>query len=184
MQRRFSNKPTAHGKFADFFEKIESYVDDRCRASDGAAWCEPLYVSLHREDIVLSLQIPRHPYEPGRDHRSLGQVGGRRCGDHWARRHRRVHSGLSCEDAGARNPSVRFRSLPCTQRISFAGETRRERDGKAEGRSLSGALRELSPRIEVRAQFIDSSSRADLDGVTFAFVCVDKGSARSAYSIS
>src|ERR1039458_1834215 len=26
VQRRFSNKPTATGKFADFFEKVESYL--------------------------------------------------------------------------------------------------------------------------------------------------------------
>ena len=34
--------------------------------------------------------------------------------------------------------------------------------------------------MKIEHRLIDSSSRADLDGVTFAFVCVDKGSARSA----
>lgn len=34
--------------------------------------------------------------------------------------------------------------------------------------------------MRVEAKFIDASCDAELEGVTFAFVCVDKGSARSA----
>lgn len=34
--------------------------------------------------------------------------------------------------------------------------------------------------LSIQSKFIDQSSGADLDGVTFAFVCVDKGSARAA----
>ena len=33
--------------------------------------------------------------------------------------------------------------------------------------------------LKVVRKFIDDSCAADLDGVTFAFVCVDKGSSRS-----
>jgi hypothetical protein len=33
--------------------------------------------------------------------------------------------------------------------------------------------------LKLECKFIDSASAADLDGVTFAFVCVDKGSARA-----
>ena len=32
----------------------------------------------------------------------------------------------------------------------------------------------------MEAKYIDASSEAELEGVTFAFVCVDKGSARPA----
>jgi hypothetical protein len=34
--------------------------------------------------------------------------------------------------------------------------------------------------LSIQARFIDQSSSADLEGVTFAFVCVDKGSSRAA----
>ena len=51
--------------------------------------------------------------------------------------------------------------------------------GKPKAVVYGGRYDNFRHGLKVERKFIDASSGADLEGVTFAFVCVDKGSARS-----
>ena len=44
VERSFSNKPSPPAKFADFFEKLESYVRDHLGAGDARAWRDAVHV--------------------------------------------------------------------------------------------------------------------------------------------
>lgn len=52
--------------------------------------------------------------------------------------------------------------------------------GKKKAEVYQSRYENFRKGLDIQAKFIDSSSEAELDGVTFAFVCVDKGSSRSA----
>lgn len=52
--------------------------------------------------------------------------------------------------------------------------------GKAKAEVYAARYANFREGLRVEAKFIDASCDAELEGVTFAFVCVDKGSARSA----
>jgi hypothetical protein len=51
--------------------------------------------------------------------------------------------------------------------------------GKPKADVYGGRYDNFRHRLKVERKFINSSSSADFEGVTFAFVCVDKGSARA-----
>ncbi len=51
--------------------------------------------------------------------------------------------------------------------------------GKPKAVVYGGRYDNFRHGLRVERKFLDSSSSADLDGATFAFVCVDKGSSRS-----
>ena len=74
VQRRFSNKPKATGKFADFLEKIESYLTIVSGPAMELHNANP-YTFRTRETMPASVfKVHDTPDEPRRDHRPLGQV--------------------------------------------------------------------------------------------------------------
>ncbi len=52
--------------------------------------------------------------------------------------------------------------------------------GKSKAQVLAGRYRNFRKGLSIHTKFIDESCEKDLKGVTFAFVCVDKGSSRDA----
>ena len=112
VQRRFSNKPKVTGKFADFFDKIESYLTIISGTGDGTPRRQPLHVPHSRQNVRLRVQVPRHAHKQGGDNGSVSQVRERCGGRHRPRRHRCLCSGFSREDAGPGDSSLRPRFLP------------------------------------------------------------------------
>ena len=66
VQRSFSNKPKATGRFSDFFHKIESYVAIISGPAMEAHGATP-YTLRFLEEVAdrFGVQAPRHPDHPG-----------------------------------------------------------------------------------------------------------------------
>ena len=70
-------------------------------------------------------------------------------------------------------------SITCTTPTARRGQLDEDDLGKAKAAVYQRRYDNFRHNLKLEQKYIDSSSAADLDGVTFAFVCVDKGSARA-----
>lgn len=179
IQRSFSNKPRTTGKFQDFFEKIESYV----RIISGPA------IELHNanpytfrivEDVVTDSVFKFNDTMTSRaeitdlavkfkdDVIAVIGLGG---------------TGAYILDFIVKTPVKEIRGFDPDQ---YHVHTAFRSPGKLEPDELSKQKAEVyhsrydnfRTGITIEPKFIDTSCRSDLEGVTFAFVCVDKGSSR------
>lgn len=179
VQQSFSNKP-ASGHFTDFFAKIEHYLN----LIGGPA------ISLHGFN----------PYTFGVDHDEVGDsifkfrdtlTSRAEIGDLAALFKDEVIAIIGLGGTGAYILDYMVKT-PVKEIRGFDGDfyfvhNCYRSPGQLDDQDLGKAKAEVYQRrydnfrhnLKLKQTYIDGASAADLDGVTFAFVCVDKGSARA-----
>ena len=180
VQRSFSNKPKVGGKFADFFEKVESYVaiiSGPAIEQYGATPYTFRATEGHGEDSVFKY------------HDTLTSRAG--ISDLSAVFKDDVIAVIGLGGTGSYlldflvKTSVRevrvFDLDPYHVHNAFRSPGRLEAEELGKPKAEVYKLRYDNFRKGLIAvpRFIDASCAEDLDGVTFAFVCVDKGSSRA-----
>jgi Domain of unknown function (DUF6791)/ThiF family len=179
VQRRFSNKPKDTGKFADFFEKIESYV----AIISGPA------MSLHNANPYTFRTVEKMSDSVFKFHDTLTSRA--EITDLAAKFANDVVAVIGLGGTGAyvldflvKTPVREIRAFdPDVFHVhnAFRSPGRLEEGelGEPKTNVYGGRYNNFRHGLNVTHRFIDSSSGADFEGVTFAFVCVDKGSARA-----
>ena len=180
VQRSFSNKPKATGAFADFFDKIESYVA-----------------------IISGPAIERHGANPY-TFRSVEKVAPDsifKCYDTLTSRAQITDlvarfkddviaviglggTGAYVLDFIVKTPVREIRSFDLDfyyvhNAFRSPGRVEEAEFGKHKSVVYQARYENFRHGLSTAPKFIDPQSADDLDGVTFAFVCVDKGSARA-----
>jgi hypothetical protein len=180
VQRSFSNKPKATGKFGDFFEKIESYV----RIISGPA------IELHNAN-PLTFRIVEggkssSPFKVRDTLTSRAEIG-----DLAAKFKDDVIAIIGVGGTGAyvldfmvKTPVREIRAFDSDRyhvHNSFRspGKLDLAELNKPKAEVYQSRYDNFRTGLTVTQQFIDGTCAGDLKGVTFAFVCVDKGSARA-----
>jgi hypothetical protein len=179
VQRRFSNKPKDTGKFADFFKKIESYV----AIISGPA------ISLHGADPYTFRTVEKISDSVFKFHDTLTSRA--EITDLSAKFSNDVVAVIGLGGTGAyildflaKTPVREIRAFdPDVFHVHNAfrspGRLEETELGKPKTDVYGGRYDNFRHGLIIERKFIDSSSSADFEGVTFAFVCVDKGSARA-----
>ena len=180
VERSFSNKPKLAGKFIDFFEKIESYVAIISGPAMELHGANPytyrmvesaVSESVFRfHDTLTSLaEISDLAAQFKDDVIAVIGLGG---------------TGAYVLDFIAKTPVREIRSfdqdLFCIHN-AFRSPGRLEEGelGQSKAQVYGARYGNFRKGLTVRPVFLDASSRDELEGVTFAFVCVDKGEARA-----
>jgi len=180
VQRSFSNKPRVEQKFADFFDKIESYVaiiSGPAVERYGATPYTFRTVEDHAEDSVFTFHDTLTSRAGISDLSALFKddviavigLGG---------------TGSYLLDLLVKTPvrEIRLFDLdPYHVHNAFRSPGRLDVGEFGKPKAEVYRLRYDSFRKGLTAapKFIDASCTEDLDGVTFAFVCVDRGSSRA-----
>lgn len=180
VQRSFSNKPMPAGKFKDFFEKIESYVSiisgpaiERhsadpltFRVVDGGDVSTPFKV---RDTLTSRAEIGDLAEKFKDDVIAIIGVGG---------------TGSYLLDFLAKTPVREIRAFDLDRfyvHNTFRSPGKLDLDdlGKPKADVYQARYENFRTGLTVTQKFVDASCSEDLDGVTFAFVCVDKGLSRA-----
>lgn len=180
VQRSFSNKPKEAGKFDDFFAKVESYVNIisgpaitkhgatpyTFRQVESGAPDSPFHV---RDTLTSRAEIGDIATHFKDDVIALIGLGGTGAYllDFLAKTPVREIRGFDPDVLYVHNT---FRSPGALQ----LGELNKPKAAVYEDR-----YRSFRKGLLFRQKFIDAACVKDLNGVTFAFVCVDKGTSRA-----
>ena len=180
VQRSFSNKPKATGKYEDFFHKIESYVaiisgpameahgaNPYTFRSVEAASAESVF-KFH-DTLTTRAEISDLAAKFKDDVIAVIGLGG---------------TGAYVLDFLAKTPVREIRAFdldPYHVHNAFRSPGRLEQSelGKSKAEVYGGRYDNFRTGLSVTPAFIDASCHDEVDGVTFAFVCVDKGSSRA-----
>ncbi len=180
VQRSFSNKPRVNGKFQDHFEKIESYVTIISGPAMELHNITP-YTFRVQKEVVSESVFKFHDTLTSRaeitdlsakfkdDVVAVIGLGG---------------TGAYLLDLLVKTP---VREIRAFDHDSFYVHNAFRSPGKTEAAELRKPKTEVYHSrynnfrngLIVEQKFIDQSSSDDLDGITFAFVCVDKGPSRA-----
>lgn len=180
VQRSFSNKPPVKGRFDDFFEKIESYVSiisGPAMERHGATPYTFRVVESSQSDPIFKFQDTLT---------SRAQIGDLNAG---FADERVAVIGLGGTGAYLLDLLVR---TPVPEVLGFDADTyhvhtafrspgRLEAGelGRSKAEVYAGRYDNLRHGLRIETAHIDETTAHLLDGVTFAFVCVDKGSSRA-----
>jgi hypothetical protein len=184
IQRRFSNKPRVNGvlqPFANFFDKIESYVGIVCGpavTAHGAVYLTFRSVQDNPEPSVFKVQDSLTSKAEIKDLSrklendviaiiGLGGTGGYVL-DFMVKTPVKEIRGF---DGDAFHVHNAFRS---------PGRLSEPELGLPKAAVYQGRYEGFRHGLHLKHQFVDSESGPEFEGVTFAFVCVDKGSSRAA----
>jgi len=180
VQRSFSNKPKITGAFVDFFDKIESYVAIISGPAMEKYRADP-YTFRVVEQMVPNSVFKFHDTLTSRA--EITELVGRFKDD--------VIAVIGLGGTGAylldfivKTPVREVRSFdldPYYVHNAFRSPGRVEEAefGHLKADVYRARYENFRSGLLMAPKFIDSHSAAELDGVTFAFVCVDKGSARA-----
>ncbi len=180
VERSFSNKPRITGRFLDFFEKIESYVTiisgpamEKCNVNPYTY----RIVEQTQEDSVFKFQdtltsraeISDLSAKFKDDVVAIIGLGG---------------TGSYVLDFIAKTPvrEIRIFDLdPYYVHNAFRSPGRLQPDelNKLKVDVFKTRYENFRNGIKAESKFIDETCREDLNNVTFAFVCVDKGTSRA-----
>lgn len=183
VRRRFSNKPKSGGKargFTDFFEKIESYVSLISGPAIEKYGANP-YTFRVKDEMKSDSVFKFHDTLTSRaeisdlsanfknDVVAIIGLGG---------------TGAYVLDFLAKTPVRDIRAFdrdPYHVHNTFRspGKLDPSELGKSKSDVYGGRYDNFRTGLTVVPKFIDASCAEDLEGVTFAFVCVDKGSSRA-----
>ena len=180
VQWALSNKPTDTGRFADFFHKIESYVAIISGPAMEAHRVNP-HTFRSEEDAPTDSVFKFHDTLTTRaeisdlavkfkdDVIAIIGLGG---------------TGAYVLDFLAKTPVREIRAFdldPYHVHNAFRSPGRLEEHelGKSKAVVYGGRYENFRTGLSVTPAFIDASCHDEVDGVTFAFVCVDKGSSRA-----
>lgn len=183
VQRSFSNKPTETGKFSNFFEKIESYVAQISGPAMQRYGVTPYTFRAVEEEGVTQSSLIFKVRDTLTSRAEISDLAAKFVDDDVA------VIGLGGTGAylldflvKSQVPSIRgfdpdlfyvhnaFRSPGAIHDREFGGP-------KAD--IYTSRYESFRNGLKIKRKFIDESSSDDLTGVTFAFVCVDKGSSRA-----
>lgn len=180
VQRSFSNKPRSTGKFQDFFEKIESYVAIISGPAIELHNANPYTFRVVKE-VVSESVFKFHDTLTSRaeitdlsakfkdDVVAVIGVGG---------------TGAYILDFLVKTPVREIRAFDLDvfhvhNAFRSPGRTESNELGKLKADVYRSRYDNFRTGLSVTSKFIDASSSDELNGVTFAFVCVDNGSARA-----
>lgn len=179
VQRNFSNKPPSG--FSNFLDKIESYVAIICgpaiekysanpytfRVAGSESSVSPFKV---RDTLTSRAEIGDLAAQFADDVIAIIGLGG---------------TGAYVLDFIVKTPVREVRAFD--QDLYFTHNTFRSPGkldlsevGKSKAEVYQARYESFRGGLAIERKFIDASSAEDLNGVTFAFVCVDKGSSRAA----
>lgn len=179
VQRSFSNKPRSTGKFENFFDKIESYValiSGPAMSRHGVNPYSFKIVDADQEPSVFKFQdtltsraeITELSRKFADDVVAIIGLGG---------------TGAFVLDYIVKTPVKEVRAFdldPFHVHNAFRSPGRLVASelGRPKAEVYADRYDSFRHGLVLRPKMLDSTSASDLDGVTFAFVCVDKGSAR------
>ena len=180
VQRSFSNKPRATGKFDDFFHKIESYVAIISGPAMEAHGATPYTfrsveeapadsVFKFHDTLTTRAEISDLAAKFKDDVIAIIGLGG---------------TGAYVLDFLAKTPVREIRAFdldPYHVHNAFRSPGRLEESelGKSKAGVYGGRYENFRTGLSVTPAFIDASCQDEVEDVTFAFVCVDKGSSRA-----
>lgn len=180
VQRSFSNKPIVAGKFSDFFEKIESYVSIISGPAIEKHRANPYTFRISTEtaeDSVFKFQdtltsraeIAELSAKFKNDVIAVIGLGG---------------TGAYILDFLVKTPVREVRAFDLDafhihNAYRSPGRLEPAELGKSKTEVYGARYENFRTGLAVIPKFIDASCSDELNGVTFAFVCVDKGSSRS-----
>ena len=180
VQRSFSNKPKATGRFADFFDKVESYVaiisGPAIEAYDVTPYTFRMVeevptdsVFKFHDTLTTRAEITDLAAKFNDDVIAVIGLGG---------------TGAYVLDFIAKTPVRKIRAFdldPFHVHNAFRSPGRLEPSelGKPKAEVYGCRYGNFRKRLSVTSAPIDASCHDEVDGVTFAFVCVDKGSSRA-----
>jgi hypothetical protein len=181
VQRSFSNKPKSEGRFVDFLAKIESYTAiiagpaiDRYGISPFTFRVDPSSaadsVFKFQDSLTSRAEITDLSAKFKNDVVAvigLGGTGGYLL-DYLVKT---PVSGIKAFDLDPYHVHNAFRSPGRLLETEF---------GKPKSEVYAERYDNFRCGLSFTPKFLDSDCSEDLDGVTFAFVCVDKGSSRAA----
>ena len=180
VQRSFSNKPTATRRFQDFFEKIESYVTIISGPAIELHHADP-YTFRAVEEVVSNTVFKFHDTLT-----SIAEIT-----DLSAKFKDDVIAVIGIGGTGAyvldfliKTPVREIRAFdldPFHTHNAFRSPGRLDPTelGKPKADVYLSRYENFRTGLSVTRKFIDASCSNDLSDVTFAFVCVDKGSSRA-----
>lgn len=180
VERSFSNKPKATGKFANFFDKIDNYVAILSGPAIEKFGVSPLtFRSVETDDTdpIFKFQDTLT---------SRAQIGDLNAG--FANEVVAViglgGTGGYLLDMLVKCPIPEIRGFDgdnfyVHNAFRSPGSLDASDLGKAKAEVYQGRYENFRNGLRLESTYIDQSSAEALAGVTFVFVCVDKGSARS-----
>lgn len=180
VQRSFSNKPRATGKFADLFEKIESYV----RIISGPAierYGATPFTFRAVESVVSDSIFKFHDTLTSRAEISdLAQ----RLKDEVIAVFGLGGTGAYLLDFLVKTPVREIRAFDgdafhVHNAFRSPGHLEPEELGSIKADVYLRRYENFRAGLTIQPKFIEASSTDDVRGVTFAFVCVDKGTSRA-----
>lgn len=180
VQRSFSNKPLPSGKFQDFFEKIESYI---------AIICGPA-IELHNANSytfrVVKEVIADSVFKFHDTLTSRAEIT-----DLSAKFKNDVIAVIGLGGTGAyvldfivKTPVREIRAFDLDRfhvhnAFRSPGKLEESEFDKTKAEVYKARYENFRTGLSITPKYLDNSCSEDLEGVTFAFVCVDKGSSRS-----
>ena len=183
VQRTFSNKPKTpanDGKFPDFFEKIESYVTIISGPAMELHNVSPLSFRVvesgksespfkFRDTLTSRAEIGDLTAKFKDDVIAIIGLGG---------------TGSSLLDFMVKTPVREIRGFDKDRYFvhnAFRSPGRLDETeiGKTKAEVLRARYDNFRTGLDIKEKFVDASCQEDFRGVTFAFVCVDKGSSRA-----
>ena len=180
VERSFSNKPKATGKFSDFFEKIESYVAIISGPAMDVYGANPYTfrvvedgtsdsVFKFRDTLTTRAEITDLASKFKDDVIAIIGLGG---------------TGAYLLDFLVKTPVHEIRAfdrdLFCIHNaFRSPGRLEEAELGLSKAEVYGGRYENFRTGLSVTPAFLDASCHDDLNGVTFAFVCVDKGPSRA-----
>ena len=180
VERSFSNKPQAAGRFTDFFEKIESYVAIISGPAINLHGANPFtfrMVEQAGDDSVFKLrdtltsraEISDLSAKFKDDTIAVIGLGG---------------TGAYVLDFLVKTPVREIRTfdldLFCVHNaFRSPGRLKSEELGQLKSEVYSSRYDNFRRGLTSEPTFIDATCKGKLDGVTFAFVCVDNGASRA-----
>lgn len=178
VQRSFSNKPMPDGRYDDFFHKIETYVGH----ISGPA------IYLHDANPYTFRVFDAIPDSVFKFHDTLTSRAG--IADLSQIFSNDVVAVIGLGGTGSylldfliKTPVREIRAFDnddyhVHNAFRSPGRLLEDELGKKKSEVYQSRYENFRKGLNIHTKFIDSSSEAVLDGVTFAFVCVDKGSSR------
>jgi hypothetical protein len=180
VERSFSNKPLSTGAFPDFFDKIESYV--ALVAGPAMARYPVTPYTFRKVDEVADASVFK--FQDTLTSRAEIADLSVRFKDDVVAIIGLGGTGAYVLDFMVKTPVREIRAFdldPFHVHNAFRSPGRLQDDelGKAKAEVYGARYENFRTGVSVTAKLIDASSGEDLDGVTFAFVCVDSGASRA-----
>jgi hypothetical protein len=186
VQRSFSNKPMRDGKlqdFKDFFEKIDSYVNIICGPAISLHGAKASPLTFRTVESGPS-DSPFHFRDTLTSRAEIGDLTTKFKDDVIAIIGAGGGTGAYLLDFLTKIPAKEIRGFdPDLFYVHNAyrspGRLDKEELGKLKAEVYQARYGGFHKGLSIKAKYIDATCADDLNGVTFAFVSVDKGTSRA-----